>query len=183
MWLLKISSFWRRFPVTERRARHHPTTSSSLRASSEGVSSRFPWWNMVNHAAPPKKMWQQNETNMETNTSKIVTIVLKLNDIEFIDDGSCSNYVQLIKSKVRRPKNSEGLQFFFCAFHPPQRWTPRQRAMLSAVSWWTGPKSTTCRVKVGRLSDFLKLVFCRYDHWISLICADPNLCKPFWKLM
>jgi len=68
---------------------------------------------MVNHAAPPKKMWQQNETNMETNTSKIVTIVLKLNDIEFIDDGSCSNYVQLIKSKVRRPKNSEGLQFFF----------------------------------------------------------------------
>lgn len=183
--------------MTERRARHHPTTSSSLRASSEGVSSRFPWWNMVNHAAPQKNM--ATKRNKHGNKHIIIITHQKLWQLYwklywiFIEcwDGSCSKWFQLIKSKVRRPNNSEGLQlFFFVAFtllsderQGNAKATPRQRAMLSAVSWWTGPKSTTCCVKVGRFSDFLYFlwVFC-YDHNMITIWS-LNITEYHWYVL
>lgn len=148
------------------------------------ISGRwFPWWTML----PPKKIVATKRNKHGNKHIKHCDNCIEmywnvLNLLMMVLVPIMSNWSS---PKLGGRRTRKGCSFIFSvAFtllsDERQGNEPCSRQSLGGLV----QNSTTCRcVKVGRLSDFFKLVFCRYDHWISLICADPNLCKPFWKLM
>ena len=201
MWFLKISSFWRRFPVTERRARHHPTTSSSLRASSEGVSSRFPDGDFHGEpCCPPKKLWQQNETNMETNTSNIVTIVLTCIEMYWMILNLLMMVLVPIMSNWSSPKlggrrTRKGCSFFFLWLSPSAMnakatshalgsllvdWFKIPR--LVVVSKWEGSLILLNWFSVDMITEYVLTQIC-VNHFGSWCSDAAKALGNSWKLI